>query len=378
MNIKTVLKSSVAAAALIAVAAPSANAGAINNGNKNSMTISGNVARTMYHVDDGTHSQTFLTDGTTSRSRIRWVAKGTLNENVTAGATIEMDVPLADGAAGSSSLTDNGEVVADTAWAIRHQYVWVAHKKLGTIKLGHTDSGGNGSAEKRFAKTSPIDNTSLQQFAGSTTFVDTTGGTPSRSTVAVGVALTNFDGQSRDSVIRYDTPSFAGFGLAGSFSNTGTTEFALKYSGKFSSVSVSAAIAQSQTSANSTSVDGDTFGSIGLLHDSGFNVAAGYAERNFNSTVSSDRSDPNFMFFQVGYNAKIFGVGGTAFAITYQNNDDVVAENDDATAIGVTAVQYFDAIGANVGVAYRNYDLDRTGKNYDSIDVFGLQAVVNF
>ena len=52
MNIKTVLKSSVAAAALFAIAAPAANA-EIKSGNKNSLTMSGEVVRILWHADDG-------------------------------------------------------------------------------------------------------------------------------------------------------------------------------------------------------------------------------------------------------------------------------------------------------------------------------------
>ena len=373
MNIKTVLKSSVAAAALVAVAAPAADA-AIKNGNKNTLAITGYVARAMFNADNGFDDHVFSTSGATSRTRVRWIANGTLNENVTAGATIEMDIPLADGGAANATFgTDGQESTTDTSWAIRHEYVWVAHKKLGKIRLGHTDPGGNGAAEKRFAKTSPIDNTDVKNIAAAVQFIDN----KSRSTVTANTFLTNFDGVSRTSLIRYETPSFAGFGIALSHDNSGQTETGLSYSGKFSSVSVAAAIAYSNRSAGSTTIDDEVFGSVGLLHDSGINLHVGYAERNL-KTNSATRSDPSMLSLMLGYNAKIFGTGETAFAVSYNKTSDFGAENDKGTAWGITAVQYFDPIGANVGAFYKNYDADRTNQNYDSIDVFGVQAVLNF
>jgi predicted regulator of Ras-like GTPase activity (Roadblock/LC7/MglB family) len=61
VNIKTTLKSSVAVAALFAVAAPVANAAddTLKSGTKNSLTISGQVVRAIYHADDGVSDKTF-------------------------------------------------------------------------------------------------------------------------------------------------------------------------------------------------------------------------------------------------------------------------------------------------------------------------------
>ena len=95
MNIKTTLKSTVAVAALFAVAAPVANA-EIKSGNKNSLTISGQVVRAIFHADDGMSSKTFQSGGNWTASRVRWIASGKVNENVTAGASIEMNIPISN------------------------------------------------------------------------------------------------------------------------------------------------------------------------------------------------------------------------------------------------------------------------------------------
>ncbi len=101
MNYKSTLKSSVAAAALFAIAAPvapSVNAAddTLKSGNKNSLSISGQVVRALYYADDGKNSQFFHSDGGITSTRVRWVAKGTLDENVTMGATCELNSPLSN------------------------------------------------------------------------------------------------------------------------------------------------------------------------------------------------------------------------------------------------------------------------------------------
>ena len=93
VNIKTVLKSSVAAAALFAIAAPvatTANAAddTFKTGNKNSLTMSGYVSRSLWYGDDGVNEHLFNTGGKTATTRVRWIAKGQINENVSMGSMI--------------------------------------------------------------------------------------------------------------------------------------------------------------------------------------------------------------------------------------------------------------------------------------------------
>ena len=115
MNIKTALKSSVAAAALFAVAAPtpaSADEGIKSGKKQNSLTVSGQVVAAISWLDDGTSDTTSLSDGRNTATRVRWIAKGTLNENVTAGATIEINLP-ANIQAGNVDL---GTISNDAPW----------------------------------------------------------------------------------------------------------------------------------------------------------------------------------------------------------------------------------------------------------------------
>ena len=389
MNIKTTLKSSVAAAALFAIAAPvapSVNAAddTFSSGNKNSLKISGYVARAIWYANDSESDSVFLTDGSTSRTRVRWTANGTLNENVTAGALIEMVVPLSTQRNSVSLGTvgaDGTESTTSTAWGVRHQFVWVKHKKMGKISLGQTNAASNGKSETTFSGTNMLDNTDGLPFGGSINFIDTTNGTasPSVSTVTPGAANKNFDGRGRIDVLRYDTPRFAGLALATSYITGGDWDIAGDYRAKFGGVRVRVQGQYNNNAATSTTVNGSASISAAALHDSGVNAAFAYGQQNlFGASNAARGDDPKFWYFNVGYRAKIFSVGGTNFSFSWNHSTDVVANNTDADAIGFTVAQLFDPIGANIAVTYKNYSYDTNTNTFEDIDVFALQTVFNF
>ncbi|MDA0306677.1 MAG: hypothetical protein O3B76_10415, partial [Proteobacteria bacterium] len=273
-------------------------------------------------------------------------------------------------------LGNNGETVADSIWAIRHQYVWVSHKKFGKIKLGNTDAAGNGTAQANLSGLSGV--MGNKAFGAGVEFVDPITGGRSRSGVTVGGSLTDFDMTSRTDVIRYDAPKFAGLGLSASLNNGGGTEFGAVYSGKFGGVKVLAKAGYSNVSATSTTVDDYTAASLAVLHDSGLNASVSYGTQDFKANTAG-RDDPTNLYLSLGYKAKIFGTGGTNFAIKWAQTDDFTAQGTEAEALSLNAQHNFDAIGAFVNLSWYNYAYETTtNKDYDDINVITLQTLFNF
>jgi len=390
MNIKTTLKSSVAAAALFAIAAPvapSVNAAddTLKSGNKNSLKLSGFVARSLWYGDDSLSDGVFNTDGSTSTSRLRWIASGTMNENVTAGAMVELALPLSN-AQGSMTL-NNGtsndvsgtEVATNTNWGVRHTFVWVNHKRMGKVSLGQTNSASNGRSETSFSATNMADLSSGTPLGDGISFIDTTRGVaaPSVSGVTVGAAFTNLDGRSRTDVLRYDTPRFSGLGLATSLLPGGDWDIAADYKGKAGAMTVRVQAQYNSNSATSTTVEGSVSASGGFLHDSGLNGSVAHGRQQLKDSATRG-SDPKFWWGQVGYRTKIFGVGGTNFAFNWNHTTNLATVDSEGDAIGFTISQIFNPIGANMALIYRNYSFDSDGGTFEDVDVFGLQTVFNF
>ena len=411
MNIKTTLKSTVAVTALFAVAAPVANAAddTLKSGNKNSLTVSGQVVRAIYHADDGVSDKTFQSGGNWTASRVRWIASGKLNENVTAGASIEMNIPLSNNDTHTlgSQQADGTDSAADSAWAIRHEYVWVKHKKFGKLSMGNTDPAANGASEADYSGTGIFAGSDGDSYGSSILFQNTTtASAPVASTASVGAAISNFDHVSRTDVIRYDTPRFMGLQLKTSAIAGGMWDVSANYSGKFGPVKVKARAGYTDQSARNASANFIASGSIALLHDSGLNVAFAGGKQNFAGPASKSTSglaggnddnlavdtnfngteDPSFLYASIGYKAKIFGVGGTNFNIKWNQTEDAVqlANHDDneGESIGVAVVQEFSAIGAKIGLEYMNYSYESktntTDNTFDDVDVIALMTVFAF
>ena len=391
MNIKTTLKASVAVAALFAIAAPvatTANAAddTFKTGNKNSLTMSGYVTRALWYADDGPHEGLFNTDGGTGSTRVRWIASGQLNENISMGAMIESNLPLTNQENGGTGFggagTSGDEVTTDTAaWSIRHQFVWVSHKTLGKISLGQTNAASNGGVQANLANHGSAQGTMDNVWVGQNLeFMDTSASATSSGSFT-GVQLTNtiqdLDFTSRTDVIRYDTPTFGGAKLAVSLSQAGGGEVGGTYGGKFGSVKVVARAGYSENSSAGAN-DHTVGGSIALLHDSGINVQFSAAARPRKATGAATGRN---IFGSLGYNAKIFGAGGTGFLFSWNRSTHVSARGSVATGWGITANQNFDAIGAKMQLVYRNYEYNNnrlSHRTIDDIDVFGLNTVFNF
>ena len=80
----------------------------------------------------------------------------------------------------------------------------------------------------------------------------------------------------------------------------------------------------------------------------------------------------------VGYRAKVFGVGSTNFSLNVNQSQDVAAETDEASSVGITIAQMFNPVGANMAVSYKNYSYDANTSSFSDIDVLSLQTVFKF
>jgi len=388
VNIKTTLKSSVAAAALFAIAAPvapSVNAAddTLKTGNKNSVTISGQVVRTLFYADDGQSESVFHSDGAITGTRIRWVAKGTVNANVTSGAMVEMDFPKSnpeDGATLNDGIRPDNATDGSTqsSWTVRQQFVWVKHKRMGKLSLGQTNTASNGKLETTFSGVNMAQDSGGRTYGQGISFIDTTGGTQSISATTVGAVFTNLDGRSRDDVLRYDTPRFGGMALAVSAIQGGDWDVGADYRFKMGAIKGRIQAMYQNQAATSGTTGSETGISAALLHDSGVNGAVAYARRQLTGPQSSGNDDPKMYDFDIGYRAKIFGVGPTNFSFNYQRTDDLSANNSDAKSIGVSVAQIFSPIGASMALTYKNYAFDTDTNTFDDIDVLSLQTVFKF
>jgi len=369
VDIKTVLKSSVAAGALLALTAPVggvAEAGSLKATNsKVDVVVGGRVGRAVMHVDDGEHSSMFHVDGRSTDSEWWITGSGKLTENVTASAVFDMN---ATQAGDSPSLGDATATTAASAQSVDNQYVRFAHKSMGTITIGHTSEAGDGA--NNIAGGNSVNGAVGGTLAG---FEFTTGAAGTYSGLTTGHFVSNLDpGDSEE--IRYDSPNFGGLTVAASMHQDSSAGLAIRYSGTLGGMALSAA-------AHYLNNDGDNFdagGSARLVHGSGFHVAAGYGISRFESEGGEGRH-PNTLRISAGYTAKMNSLGNTDLTVHWAESEDISADGREGEWIEVGIDQTLDAIGGSIGIAYSRVEAsDADSTDYNDLDAIVMETVFNF
>lgn len=409
MKFKNALKSTVALTALFAVAVPAtADAGNVTNGkSKNSLAVSGQVVKTISRLSDGVSEKTVFTDGDWTKSRVRWVASGKLSADVSAGATIEMDIPISQ-EAGNQKLgtlqadgANNSTATDTTAWTIRHQYMYANSKTYGKVYLGQTSGAADGSGEASFGGTGIFSGSDGSSYGSGVFFMETsTASAPTTSTVKVSSVATNLDHNGRIDVLRYDMPKFAGIGLKGSVQGSGDWEVGATYNEKIDGITVRARAGYSDFNSTQETKSYRLTGSVAAKYN-GFDISFAAGKEGYHNAggafistgdpvgdVADDGTQtPHFWALGVGYTTKLIDAGSLGVTYHYGDYNNTVVnkaghENNEGKSHAVAAMQTFDAIGAKIGVEYVTYSYDShtnlAANTFDDIDAVSLMTVFAF
>ncbi len=338
-----------AADPLVPPPAPAPNANTIK------LKISGQVNRSVLYGDNGNDSEIFYTDSDNSGTRFRFVAKGRLNDDITAGATIELQfesnssTDIRFGANGGTGGTSSGT----TPVGERIGEVWFNSASMGKLSLGQGNTATNGTSEV------DMSGTGLAQYSlgggGNEGLAFQSGGVLVGT--RIGQAFTNLDGGSRRDRVRYDTPTFAGFRVSVSASQGGRNDVALRYANQFAGAKIAAAIGYQNASAVSATVSDRVNGSISILLDNGFNLTFAAANENRKAVGANDRK---FFYGKAGFRTNSVSMyGKTSFSIDYYQGEDIqTATSGTSTSYGFGVVQNLDPIGAQMYLSVRNHEID--------------------
>lgn len=371
MNMKTILKTSVAAAALVALSAP-AMATIENAQAKVKLKVYGQVNKQVMWGDDGEGSRTFIVDSEASSTRLGFLAEAPVNADFNFGAQLEMEwksnapgnggVSINNGNYNNIALNPDNNSVNQTGFTERIAEVTMNHKRFGKVSLGQGVMASDGSSEANLSGATLATGTLVASHLGSTVLFDKTARAYTATTL--GALFAVLDPGGRDDRIRYDTPRIMGFGVAAGFASGGKGDVGATYQEKIGQFKIDGRVAyHNQNSMNST-IDDEYSGSIAVLHDSGLNAHFTMSKRNFKTISGTSYKDADNMGGGVGYIAKIFGVGPTAFAADYYMAEGFVRRASTAegeyggTSWGLGVQQDFSDIGSSVYLGYRNTSFD--------------------
>ena len=320
--------------------------------------FSGQLNMGVLHYDDGQDDFTNFVDNDNSSSRARVQILSTSGD-WKFEATLEAEYqPLASNVVSQLNDSPNWDFPATN---IRKAEVAFANENFGKLWLGQGSMASDGTAEVDNSGTGVIAYSSISDTAGGYFFRTAGGGL---SGVTVGNAFSNFDGQGRKLRVRYDTPTFHGFGLRTSYGEDALGgldnplyDVAAVYGGDFEQIDLDAAIAFSRNEGTDTDI---LDGSISGLHKPtglSLTLAGG---REYNDSVEG-----RYGYVKLGYQHQFFDMGSTAFSVDYYFGNDVAAAGSDSASVGLAAVQNIDDYNLQLWALWRNHHYEDDAGDYD-------------
>jgi predicted porin len=334
--------------------------------------VSGQIDRMVMWADNGDNSELFHVDNTNSSTRFLLTGSQDIGNGVKAGFTWETEF-----ASNPSSKVDI-DLNSDIADPSLNERKFEAYfdGAFGKVSLGQGDGAANTTAETDLSGTSVVTYSDITVTGGSLTWRDSDGN-PIGTGLKISDTRNNFDGLSRLDRLRYDTPSFGGFKLAGSMENGGAKEVSAWFNQQWDGIGKLAVsvgyIDTVDRVSGSTKLDYTQWdGSASFLHASGLNLTVSYGTKKLDDRGSRD-NDPINYYVKLGYK-----MGKHAISAEYGDTEDLKADGDSSTNWGLGYVyNIYDGIELFAG--YRIYSLDRdSGPDIDSIQVGMLGTRVKF
>jgi len=216
---------------------------------KVSLTVSGQVNEAVIFWDDGVEKNAYVVSNNNSRTRFRFVGDAKINADWSAGYLLEIGIRYANsGNRNQFAQNAGGEA---NAIDIRHSAWWLDNKQLGRVWVGETSSASDGITEINLANTltagpDPSAWGGGFRLRGAGGFVSTLTWNNITPSFAGSWAM---DGD-RNNIVRYVSPTIAGFIFSAAWGEDDMWDVALRYAGEFSGFRIAAGIGYKQHNDN--------------------------------------------------------------------------------------------------------------------------------
>ncbi len=357
----------------------------VRKGNRKvSLTISGFVSHHVVWWDDGARSDTYIADGGNYGSRWRFAGSAKINPNLTAGFLYEFQNNVnglqgLNQTNGGDDLGNTGTAASGTGFTVlRDSTVWLRHKQLGMVKIGHGSTATDNLVLIDVAGLGGASTPDVSLYNGAMLLRNS-----SAPGALSGVTWNNIivGGESWDTTRRnhvlYETPSLVGFTLQAAVAEDNYWDVALRYAGEFGGIRIAGGIGyqvNSEFNGAAGAVDCTTNclkeetqfkGALSIMHVPTGLFLTGSAgkrdtERNDGIVGSVESS---YWHLAGGISQNFFGIGKTVLYGEYGNHDDALRtfapatwKSSEATNWGIGVGQYIDAAAMEVFIAYKNFE----------------------
>ncbi|MGE0022829.1 MAG: porin [Hyphomicrobium sp.] len=331
---------------------------------KVSLTVSGWVNETVMFWDDGVEQNAYVGTNTLEQSRFKFSGKAKINEDWSAGYTLEIGIKGGD--LGDFSQTSDGN---ENSLAVRKAYWFIRSKQLGEVSVGQ-----NGMATYHLLDDADGVNTrNYSDFEASTVFLGSfqtrvggvLQGTANEWKDLFGGFNNGTPGQNgRRNTVRYDSPEIAGFVVTAAWGEDDMWDTKLAYAGVIGEFKVLAQVGYGEStdpglagvsgSGGCSKFDCQWWGAAGtILHQpTGLFVYGGYGAQQGEDLVGSGDTDDTYMI-QAGIEQKFIPLGKTTIFGEYRHDEiETTGSKFDFYAAGI--VQNLENAAMDLYAIYRH------------------------
>ncbi|MCA8928071.1 MAG: hypothetical protein KDC18_08360 [Alphaproteobacteria bacterium] len=359
-----------------ATEAASTQSKTVTNGNERvKIALSGHINRMVTVANDGEATDFYNVDNNNSSSRVRVVGTAKVDDKMSFGTVLE--VALQSNSSGK--VSQNDQDLGSFTFEGRKVEAYFQHDDYGRLTIGQGSTASDNTAEVDLSGTSVIQYAFLEGQAGGLQFYDKKSGAYGPS---IGTVFDDFDGNSRTSRLRYDTPRFgdktASIGFAGDVASDRRWSVASTGRLDLDDVRAEAAVAFSERHSGTDAQRLD--GSVSVLHKpTGLSLTVSSGQ-DFRDGSNSD--DAWGVYGKLGWMARdLVSIGPTAFSLDYAYNENVnpqAGTDSEAQSAGFAVVQNWAEYGVEFYAGYRWHTLDETNADYEDIHVVSVGTRVKF
>lgn len=394
---------------------------------KVSLTVSGWVNEEVMIWNDGTESNVYVGTNKLEQSRFRFVGEAQIAPGYSAGYTLEIGVNGASSNNWNQDVPD-GTGTSSNSLLVRKSNWWLKSKDLGKVTVGlegtalyHLLDDADGANTRNFsdAQAAPVaQNGFFLRHNGQ--FISNGAGTPANLTwgnVIQGIDSGTVGQDGRRNIVRYDSPTIAGFVLTASWGEDDDWGMALKYANTLGDFKVLANVGYGQNSdenigcsTKTAPTDCQLFGAAAtVMHvPTGLYVYGGYGQNR--DVRVADKGTPNteatssMWFIQGGIEQKWLALGKTTLFGEYRHDAGGSKDGSSNSFNGLNptssagtsalastslnfyaagAIQHLDPAEMDLYVIYRHGDGDIKNVNnqtlsLDAFDAVQLGALIKF
>jgi len=318
-----------------------------------SLTVNGHMYRAFQYRDNGTRTGFVTITPNTARSRVRWIATGKVNSDVTLRSVIELGLSTATGNSQALGATGSSPALDE-----RLVEISINSKSLGTVFLGQGYPAQAGQYGADFSGTAiaSLNGQGARLIVGGEVFQNAGANAAGDRTV---ISAFNVFDEGRQDRIRYDTPRFKGFQLRADHQNNDDWGASANYSASVGGVRVAARLGYQNAQQSTADEQSILNGSVSILLPMGLSLTGSAGESSGNSGTVADSS--TYVYGKVGYKFKTLEVGQTRLFADWHQMQDFANLGEEANSFSFGVVQIVEPLGAELVLVYHNIDLDLAG-----------------